>query len=192
MKRKYDWEFIQREYDSGLTQGQLQLSYGVSPRAFQKAIARGDFKSRDRSSAATMSNLTKQPVKHTDEFKEKQRDRIIARYEAGWMPKSGRCKKYRYTSTIAGEVLLDGTWELAVAKWLDQNQYTWKRNTKRFQYIRLDGKISHYTPDFWVKELNGYLEVKGYETTLDRCKWSQFNEPLTVWKRKELTEMKII
>jgi len=25
------------------------------------------------------------------------------------MPKAGRCKKYRYYSPIAGEVLLDGT-----------------------------------------------------------------------------------
>jgi hypothetical protein len=89
-------------------------------------------------------------------------------------------------------VYLDGTWELSVAKWLDEKEYDWKRNTKRFQYTNLKGTISHYTPDFWVEELNSYVEVKGYETELDRCKWSQFKDPLVVWKRKELTEMKII
>jgi hypothetical protein len=192
MKRKYDWEFIQKEYDSGLSHSQLYSTYGVSPGAIRMAIARGEFVSRNRSDAGNLHNLTKEPTKHTDEFKEKQRERIIARYESGWMPKSGRCKKYKHSSPIAGEVLLDGTWELAVAKWLDENNYNWRRNTKRFQYVNLKNKISHYTPDFWVEELNGYLEVKGYETQLDRCKWSQFVEPLTVWKRKELTEMNIL
>jgi hypothetical protein len=120
------------------------------------------------------------------------RTRIVARYEAGWLPKAGRCKKYRYFSPIAGEVLLDGTWELAVAKWLDTNEYNWKRNTKRFQYINLKGKISFYTPDFWVDEFNSYLEIKGYETAIDRCKWSQFTAPLIIWKKKELFEHNIL
>lgn len=118
----------------------------------------------------------------------KARDNIIKRYEAGWMPKAGRCKKYKHISPIAGEVYLDGTWELAVAKWLDDNGYNWKRNTKRFPYINLKGKLSNYTPDFWVEEFNGYLEVKGYETELDRCKWSQFTESLIVWKKKDLQQ----
>jgi hypothetical protein len=81
-------------------------------------------------------------------------------------------------------VLLDGTWEVAVANWLDENLYTWKRNTNRFSYLNLKGNVSHYTPDFWVTEFNSYLEIKGYETSLDRCKWSQFSEPLIVWKKK--------
>jgi hypothetical protein len=156
------------------------------------ATRRGEFVSRNKRDAGNLCNLTKEPVKHTEEFKLKQRDRIIARYEAGWMPKAGRCKKYKYVSPIAGEVYLDGTWELAVAEWLDKKQYNWKRNTKRFQYTNLKGTISHYVPDFWVEELNSYVEVKGYETELDRCKWSQFKDPLVVWKRKELTEMKLL
>ena len=56
----------------------------------------------------------------------------------------------------------------------------------------LKGTISHYVPDFWVEELNSYVEVKGYETALDRCKWSQFKEPLVVWKQTELKEFKIL
>jgi hypothetical protein len=85
-----------------------------------------------------------------------------------------------------------GNWELAVAKWLDTQKYNWKRNTKRFQYTNLKNVISHYTPDFWVEELNGYLEVKGYETELDRCKWKQFTENLTVWKKKDLQNLNLV
>jgi hypothetical protein len=192
MKKKYNWDFIQSEYNKGMSQSQLYQVYGVSPRAIALAIMRGEFISRNKSDAGNLHNLTKEPVKHSEEFKLSQRNRIIARYEAGWMPKAGRCKKYKYVSPIAGEIYLDGTWELAVAKWLDEKQYNWTRNTKRFQYINLKGLMSHYVPDFWVEELGGYLEVKGYETDLDRCKWSQFNETLVVWKRKDLKEFKIL
>lgn len=192
MKKKYDWAFIQSEYNNGLSQSQLYDKYGVSPRAIFLATKRGEFCSRSKSDAGNLHNLTKTPIKHTEDFKIQQRDRIIKRYESGWMPKAGRCKKYKYVSPIAGEVYLDGTWELAVAKWLDKKEYNWKRNTKRFRYTNLKGTVSHYVPDFWVDELNSYIEVKGYETELDRCKWSQFKDPLVVWKRKELTEMKLI
>ena len=66
---------------------------------------------------------------------------------------------------------------------MDAEKWNWKRNTERFAYINLSGKISHYTPDFYVEELGGYLEVKGYETELDRCKWKQFKNNLTIWKK---------
>ena len=133
----------------------------------------------------TWSDETKQ--RHADNA----RKRIIARYNDGWLPKAGRCKKYTYHSPVAGKVSLDGTWELAVAMWLDVKGYNWTRNRKRFQYTNLKGTVSYYTPDFYVNELESYIEVKGYETELDRCKWSQFPEKLLVWKRKELTERNI-
>lgn len=122
---------------------------------------------------------------------EKARENIVKRYESGWMPKAGRCKKYKHESPTAGIVFLDGTWELSVAKYLDEKKLNWIRNTERFAYINLKGKTSYYTPDFWIQEFNSYLEVKGYETELDRCKWSQFNKPLMVWKKKDLKEMGI-
>ena len=187
----YDWSSIQKDYDSGLSQRDIIKKYGMSSRIIFIAVQNGDFKSKSRSDAAKLDAI-KNPKTHSEEFKIKQRNRIIARYEAGWSPKAGRCKKYKHISLIAGEVYLDGTWELAVAVWLDTKKYNWKRNTKRFQYINLKGTISHYVPDFWVEELNGYLEIKGYETELDRCKWSQFPETLTVWKKSELKKMKLI
>jgi hypothetical protein len=126
------------------------------------------------------------------EHANRARKQALERHANGWNNKAGRCKKYSYSSPIAGDITVDGTWELAVAKWLDAQQYNWKRNTKRFQYTNLKNVTSHYTPDFWVEELNGYLEVKGYETELDRCKWQQFTENLTVWKKKDLQNLKLV
>jgi hypothetical protein len=188
---KFNWDAIQRYYDLGFSQRDVIKEYGMSSKTITMAVRTGRLKTRSRSEAASIHN-EKVPRTQSLEFKNKQRERINARYESGWMPKAGRCKKYKYVSPIAGEISLDGTWELAVAKWLDSNGFHWYRNTKRFEYTNLKETVSHYTPDFWVDELQSYIEVKGYETELDRCKWSQFTYPLLVWKKKELVEMKLI
>jgi hypothetical protein len=117
---------------------------------------------------------------------EKIREKIKKRYADGWESTAGRCKKIDYESPIAGKIKLDGSWELKVAKHLDNLGLTWERNKKRFDYVRMDGKNCTYQPDFYVHEWHSYLEVKGYETELDRCKWSQFKEPLIIWRKKEI------
>jgi hypothetical protein len=125
------------------------------------------------------------------ERKRKISKSIKERYALGWMPKAGRCKKIRYSSPIAGDVLVDGTWELAVAKYFDQNSIKWIRNKQRFKYWnRIKGMWSYYTPDFYLEDLDAYIEVKGYETELDKCKWSQFEHRLIVWKKEEVSKIK--
>ncbi len=116
----------------------------------------------------------------------KLRLQSLQRYENGWETRAGRCKKIKYISPTAGEVLLDGSWELAVAQYLDASQLQWERNKKRFPYIDEHSKPSTYCPDFFVSSWKSYLEVKGYETLKDTLKWKQFPEPLIVWKRADL------
>jgi hypothetical protein len=124
--------------------------------------------------------------------REKLRIKINERYANGWEVKCGRCKKIDYYSDIAGHVKLDGTWELAVARYFDNNKIKWTRNKKRFEYINLKNKISTYCPDFYIEEWGTYLEIKGYETNLDRCKWEQFKDPLIIWKKNDLMKFNII
>lgn len=112
-----------------------------------------------------------------------------ALYQSGWEPTCGRCKKYDYESSIAGKIKVDGTWELKVAKYLDFIGVEWNRNKKRFSYLKKDGRLSTYQPDFYIKTWGTFLEVKGYETELDKLKWSQFKEPLIIWKRKEIENL---
>lgn len=114
----------------------------------------------------------------TKEAKRKLRQAINKRYEEGWEPKAGRCKKIKYNSPIAGTVYLDGKWEYDVAQWLDSQGLDWIRNKKKFKYMNPNGDQSNYTPDFWVDEWKAYIEVKGYETEKDRCKWRDFPEKL--------------
>jgi len=121
--------------------------------------------------------------------RQKIRDKINKRYALGWESTAGRCVKYDYASPIAGKIKVDGTWELEVAKYFDRLGLTWNRNKKRFPYIKPDGKNATYQPDFFILEWNTFLEVKGYETDLDKCKWSQFKEPLLIWKKDEIAKI---
>ena len=127
----------------------------------------------------------------SEETRQKMSESKRRLYLAGWDPICGRCKKISYESK-AGPVKLDGSWELLVAKYLDYLNLKWLRNYKRFEYINLNEKNATYRPDFWVEEWTSYLEVKGYETDLDRCKWRQFPEPLLVWRKDKIEEIKKI
>ena len=127
--------------------------------------------------------------KHTEDTKKLMSDAKKELYANGWEPTCGRCKKYDHISPIAGHIKVDGTWELATAKYLDSINVTWCRNKKRFPYVKLDGKISTYQPDFYVETWDTYIEVKGYETDLDRIKWSQFPAKLEVWREDKIKTM---
>ncbi len=127
---------------------------------------------------------------HTQEAKDKISDNMKQRYASGWETICGRAKKYKHISPIAGEISVDGTWELAFAKMLDKVNIQWNRNKKRFPYINLDSEDSTYQPDFFVSAWNTYIEVKGYQTDLDDCKWTQFNEPLLIVKREHIKVIK--
>lgn len=153
---------------------------------YEESAKRKKHLSKINSGVSTWNKLS---TAEKTQVRKKCSDAINKRYAAGWLPKAGRCKKYKYTSPVAGEVSLDGTWELTTAKWLDMNNYVWKRNTTRFPYINLKGKKSYYTPDFYVEGI-GYIEVKGYKTKLDECKWSQFDETLTVWFKDKIEQFK--
>jgi hypothetical protein len=127
---------------------------------------------------------------HTAESKAKLSEKIKERYASGWEPICGRAKKYKHSSPIAGEISVDGTWELSFAQMLDKIEVKWIRNKKRFDYINLEGEESTYQPDFFVYEWNTFIEVKGYQTDLDNCKWRQFNEPLLVVKKNHIRKIK--
>lgn len=140
-------------------------------------------------SQETKKKLSKHKHKHTEETKKRLSETRLKMYAEGWESTCGRCKKYEYTSPIAGTIKVDGTWEIIFCKYADQEHLTWKRNKKRFPYIRDGGKTSTYQPDFFVEEWDAYVEVKGYETDLDRTKWSQFPYKLIILRKAEIQQM---
>lgn len=71
----------------------------------------------------------------------------------------------------------DSGWEVLYAKFLDENQIKWERNTLQFQYT-FEGKNRKYFPDFYLPETKEFIEIKGFKRPRDEAKWSQFPKDL--------------
>lgn len=72
----------------------------------------------------------------------------------------GRCKWY----TVGG-ISVQGTWEFNVATKLSEHGIAWvkaKSSDYLWWYVGDDGKEHSYAPDFYLPELNTWLEIKGY------------------------------
>lgn len=131
--------------------------------------------------------------KHSKETKELLSKILYERYSNGWESKAGRCKKYDYESIIAGKIKVDGRWEYVVAEYLDTLNVKWIRNKKRFKYFnKIKNKYSTYCPDFYLVDLDTYIEVKGYITELDQCKWDHFKSMLEIWDKSKMVSLGLI
>jgi len=104
---------------------------------------------------------------HTEETKHKLsilRQKAIAE-NPDLIKSCGRAKKYNYN-----DIVLDGTWEVIFAKYLDELNIKWIRPKKGYEYI-FEGSKHLYFPDFFLPQYNLYIEVKGYEREIDHSKW---------------------
>ena len=68
---------------------------------------------------------------------------------------------------------LHGSQELKYAKYLTEQGINWVRPKNRFEYI-FEDKIHYYIPDFYLIDYDTFIEIKGYKTFKDECKWEQF------------------
>ncbi len=121
----------------------------------------------------------------TDKYKEEQSERMLQvvkdnpdSYSANNV--CGRNKKVTYNNES-----YQSTWEVIVAKYFDMFQIPFERIVEPIEYY-WDGKIRNYFPDFYIRQWDIYIEVKGYETERDRAKWSALDN-LIVLKDKEIT-----
>lgn len=81
-----------------------------------------------------------------------------------------------------------GSWEVIVAKWLDDNNILWERNTESFPYF-WEGSIHQYFPDLYLPTKEIYLEIKGYERDRDLAKWYNFPKKLVILKANEIKDI---
>lgn len=145
--------------------------------AYNKALGKHNIPRGD-------DNAAKRP-----DVKEKISKTILEKSRKGeWHKSLAKDMHYQYK-----DVDLDGTWELRYAKFLDSNNISWERCKRRFSYI-YKNKNHYYTPDFYLPDLNIYVEIKGYEVELDRIKWSQFpkGETLIILRYDDLRQRGII
>ena len=95
---------------------------------------------------------------------------------------NGRVKKVLYKG-----VLLDSKWELEFAEWCDKESISWEKNTVGFEYEWNGNRI--YYPDFYLKDLKRFVEVKGYERERDLIKWKSIPD-LIIIKIEEIKKIR--
>ena len=114
--------------------------------------------------------------KHSKESIKKLSIAVTGNKNPNYGGKCYTCKRIKYKN-----IMFRSSWEVIVAKWLDGKNYTWKYEPKRFYF---NNKKFTYLPDFYVEELNSYIEVKGW--------WrNQCKEKVKLFK-KEYSKLNLI
>ena len=96
---------------------------------------------------------------------------------------SGRVKNYEING-----MTVKGTWELTVAEYLNEQNIKWTNKLKPIPY-EWNNKWHLYFPDFYLPDLNLYIEVKGYERDRDKAKWKALDN-LIILKEKEIKQIR--
>ena len=74
-------------------------------------------------------------------------------------------KQSEYTRKDGSVVLMDSTWEVMMAIRLDELDINWMRDPSiKLEYKTRGGRKRNYIPDFYLPDLDIYVEVKGYWT----------------------------
>ena len=79
----------------------------------------------------------------------------------------------------------DSSWELAWLKWAIENKVNFERNTKGFDYV-FNGETHKYFPDFYLKDEDAYLEIKGIEDERWEAKKKAFPHKLIVLNKQSI------
>lgn len=94
----------------------------------------------------------------------------------------------RTKQIIVDGIKLQGQWEVDFYNWAKAARLSPERPTVGFHY-EWNGTRTYY-PDFYIKSLDLYVEVKGYETDRDKAKWSQFPKKLCIIKAAEIKKIR--
>lgn len=94
---------------------------------------------------------------------------------------NGTQKTYEYFNKYQNKnILLESSWELEIAKYLDLNDITWFR-PKFIKWIDKNLKTRRYFPDFYIPKYNIFLDPKNkYVINLDQEKLEKVSEMVSV------------
>jgi len=103
-----------------------------------------------------------------------------------------------YSKYENSELCVQGTWEKKYAEWLNKNNVLWtKKHELRIRYTDDFGIKRYYHPDFYLPEINEYIEIKGYYP--EKCKRKMElvveqnpDKKLTMLMKVELTALGIL
>ncbi len=129
--------------------------------------------------------------KHSKETKLKIKNSMIKAVKEGRQktPKPGGITYTKYIKNIFNEEhLIQGSWEEKFCIFLNDKKVHWIRNKVGFKY-QFENNERTYFPDFYLPDFNIYIEVKGYETSKDKAKFSQFPFKLLIVRKNEIENL---
>ncbi len=97
---------------------------------------------------------------------------------------SGRVKLVEVIDGFGNLTKVKGSWEYNVAVWLNDHSVKWINDIEPIPYV-WNNREHKYFPDFYISEFDYYIEVKGFETDRDHCKWNAMTKPLMIIREKE-------
>lgn len=134
----------------------------------------------------------KSRIRWTDEKRKNWSDRmkIQAQKNIENHPESYSYKNFcgRAKKSLYKDEWMHSSWELHFAMWLERNNIKWTKKVRYFEY-EWENSTKKYFPDFYLEELDRYVEVKGYETERDKAKWKSVSN-LIVLKQKDILAIK--
>lgn len=106
---------------------------------------------------------------------------------------AGGYNRYRVKAvTCSNGFVVIGKWEQTFVEFCISNNIEIQQPNTGFSY-EWNGSTRTYFPDFYLPQLDQWVEIKGYETEIDRAKWDSLikvhMKSLIVIKQKEIKNL---
>lgn len=186
-----NWEEIQAYYDDKHTYRDVQEKYNITSNRLARYIKEGFLKTRKGSETARLrgkfDNL-KLPKSQKENIS-KGLSKAIVEGRIKYRSDGHRFFKiYHHTSWLGNEEVLHAGWELKVAKYMDEHKIHWCKSKEHFTYV-FEGQNHEYFPDFYLKDYDLFIEVKGRMKPKDLEKWKQFPKKLLIIDQKTIKRL---
>lgn len=135
---------------------------------------------RKMSASSTRSNKERWSLEENRKKQSESMKKAVEKHPESYTSSNrGRTKQI-----IVDGIKFQGKWELEFYQYCKSNNIEIERSNEWFEY-EWNG-IRKYFPDFYLKEKNLYIEVKGYETDRDKAKWSAFPKMLRIIRKEDI------
>lgn len=193
MRKKYDWEELQKAYNDGLSLRDLTAKYGIHVGALYKARDRGDLVFRTRTQASALALKTKPRRKHTEETKQK-----ISMIRRAYLAANPDKVPYRLNHYSKGPSYPERYFKDLFEK--EQIAVTTEHQLSIYQLdfadvarkidIEIDGE-QHFADERIAesdKRRNQFLKERGW--TVFRIRWSEYKKMAYEQKRAVVSDLK--
>lgn len=191
LESSINWEEVQLFYDDNHTFVEIQKKYNLNSSVLSSFIKKGLLKTRTPHETMNLRGTRRIP-QMTDEMKNKvsagMRKAVLEGRQKTLKPYGSKLTIYYHKSWINNIEVLHGGWELKLAKYMDAKSIHWIKSKKHFTYI-YEGKEHEYYPDFYLKDIDTYIEVKGYKCLKDESKWQQFPQKMLIIDKTNINNL---